>query len=95
MGDLTVDPGYAPTWVQAWVVQGAGMGAGITSTGPSQNAAESSWSGWAPGRWTAAEPGWINGSFNPGPALGIALVALRSATGTEFDWWFDVVNLQY
>jgi hypothetical protein len=86
-----------PKWVQAWVVQGgAGEGPGTILGGPSQSAGQSDWSGFKPGYWTAAEPGWINGQFTPGLAVGISLLALRQAGGTcKHEWWFELVNLQY
>lgn len=60
----TLDQGYAPAWVQAWVVQGGdddgvvqggdddgggnGVGMSYPGPGPSQSSSQSSWSGWAP-----------------------------------------------
>src|SRR5689334_7360837 len=68
---------HQPMWVHAWVVQG---GPDVASTtiyqGNSQSSSESYSSGWVPLRWTAAEPGWVNGSFHQGPAVGIAVLAL-------------------
>lgn len=79
------DAGWTAHWVEAWVVQ--------TSTGASQRTAQ--WTHWAPGRWTAdgIPPGWINGSFQPGLALGIALVAYNDGTGDKYEWWIDAINL--
>jgi hypothetical protein len=94
----TLDPGYEPRWVQAWVVQGGTMGAGNFNPGPSQSSSESSWSGWAPpGRWTASEPGWVNGPLQPGPATGIAVIALYNRNTNppthEYEWWYDAIWL--
>jgi hypothetical protein len=77
----------APTWLEAWVVQ--------SSTGASQRTFQRVFG--VPGRWTAdgIPPGWINGRFQPGPALGIALLASHdSATNADtFFWWLDVIEL--
>src|SRR4051794_23872235 len=61
------EAGWTPKWLDAWVVQ--------DSTNASQSTYQTG--GWAPGRWTAdgIPPGWKNGTFLPGLALGIALVA--------------------
>jgi hypothetical protein len=86
-GPLDLKTGEIPKWVEAWVVQG--------SSGAGQRTAQ--WTGWAPNNvvWTAdgIPPGWINGKFQPGPALGIALLAyeLNGVQGTY--WWLEVVNL--
>ena len=85
-----------PTWLQAWVVQGGPPQDGTTIyQGPSQNTTQSSWFGWVPGRWTAAEPGWVSGNLQPGAAVGIALLALYNTnTGTyEYEWWHDAIVL--
>lgn len=92
----TLDAGYEPAWVQAWVVQGGGQVAGIYNPGPTQSSTQSSWSGWAPpGRWTAGEPGWVNGPLQPGPAAGIALMALydRNSDTYEYEWWVSPIEL--
>jgi hypothetical protein len=92
----TLDPGYDLKWVQAWVVQGGDMGAGKFNPGPSQSSSESSWSGWAPaGSWIASEPGWVNGPLQPGPATGIALMALHdeNTNSYEYDWWISPIQL--
>ena len=57
-GDITnIPPGnFVPRWVEAWVVQGGGMGAGSFSPGPTQSTSHSPhWSGWAQpyDRWKA------------------------------------------
>lgn len=76
-----------PKWVEAWVMQ--------SDTGASQRTAQRS--GWAPDRWTAdgIPPGWRNGNFSDGPALGIALVAWHNTQTNEdeFHWWIDTVHL--
>jgi hypothetical protein len=89
-------PGYEPRWVQAWVVQGGTRSSGIFNLGPSQSSSESSWSGWAPaGTWIASEPGWVNGPLQPGPATGIALMALynKNTNLYEYEWWYDAIWL--
>ena len=92
-GPMTLNPGFDPKWVDAWVVQGGGMGPGDTWTGPCQSTTQSS--GWMPGTWTADALKWINGSFQAGPAIGVSILASRNSTaGTyEYHWWFDVVVL--
>jgi hypothetical protein len=86
-GPLKLARGEEPRWVEAWVVQ--------SSTGASQRTAQ--YSGWAAGHWTAdgIPPGWINGSFQAGPALGIALLASHNTiTNTdEYFWWVEEVVL--
>ena len=76
-----------PTWVEAWVVQ--------RSTGASQRTVQRVFG--APGRWRAdgIPPGWIQGSFQVGPALGIALLASHdNATSTDRNfWWVDIIDL--
>ncbi len=89
MGPLTVGSTEAPTWLEAWVVQ--------SSTGASQRTVQKVFG--VPGRWTAdgigPGLGWIQGQFQLGPALGIALLASHdSATNTDkFFWWLEVVEL--
>jgi hypothetical protein len=99
----TLDAGFEPAWVQAWVVQGGDMdnnggGTDYPGPGPSQSSGQSSWSGWEPhGRWTAAEPGWVNGPLQPGAATGIALMALYNRNTTpptyEYQWWVKDIIL--
>ncbi|PAP94254.1 hypothetical protein CIT31_18245 [Mesorhizobium wenxiniae] len=91
---------FVPRWVDAWVVQGGGMGAGQVLEGPSQSTSHSSyWSPWTPpyNRWTADTAGWVLGTFQAGqPALGISVLAWRDRnTGTNlYEWWFDFIVLQ-
>jgi hypothetical protein len=81
--------GWTARWLDAWVVQ--------ASTGASQATYLSNQSGpWPPGRWVAdgIPPGWRSGTFQPGLALGIALLAFRKGTpNDEFEWWVDAINL--
>jgi len=101
-GPITdVAPGFNPTWVEAWVVQGGGLLDNEVWTGSSQSSRQSPWTGFAPDRWTATEPGWRQGQFQPGTAsvpafaLGIALLALRNNAGAyEYEWWHEVVFLR-
>jgi hypothetical protein len=90
-----LDPNFDPMWVQAWVVQGGTMGDGNFNPGPSQSTGQSSWSGFTPGYWTAAEPGWVNGPLQPGPATGIAVMALynKNTNSYEYEWWYDAIWL--
>jgi len=89
-GPLSVVSGTElPTYLEAWVVQ--------RSTGASQGTAQTAFPKFAsPGTWTANTPVWRNGSFQAGPALGIALVASHdSATNTDaFFWWVDEIELR-
>ena len=85
-----------PRWVQAWVVQGGPDTASTTIYhGSSQSSCESSWSGWIPGRWNAVEPGWVNGPFSSGSAVGVALLALYNKNQDiyEYEWWIDDIIL--
>jgi hypothetical protein len=79
--------GWTPKWVEAWVVQ--------DGTGASQATRQVPNGGWAPGRWSTVgiPPGWIDGRFQPGVALGIALVAYNNGTADVFDWWTTPVLL--
>ena len=97
--DMVAMVGFAPLRVEAWAVQGGTMGAGESWEGPSQS---TSWEGssskpGSPDRWTADTQGWIQGSFQEGPAVGIAFVASRSTAEPDtfkFNWWFDVIVLR-
>jgi hypothetical protein len=86
-GPRTDDPGFQPRRFEAWVWQ--------SSTGASQWTIQTGQ--WAPGRWTAdgIPPGWKNGSFQDGPAVGLALgVWHNGGTSTdEYYWWVDAVDL--
>ena len=99
-GPMTLTPGFEPRWVEAWVVQSStGDPNVISGAGASQSTSQRS--GWVPGNssWTAdgIPPGWANGSFEPGPALGIALLASRKGVSApydfEFDYWVDIIEL--
>ena len=94
-GPYNIGPTFAPTWVDAWVVQKPGN-PGHDLPGPSQSTHGSGAAAFGPNQWTAATPGWKNGNFQAGPALGIALMAMsNAAAGThEYNWWFKVVVLQ-
>jgi hypothetical protein len=101
-GPLTLAGTETATWLEAWVVQSStggvvhGVGPGVSHAGASQRTVQKVFA--VPGYWTAVgiPPGWIQGSFQAGPALGIALVASRdNSTNTDaFFWWLDVIDLQ-
>jgi hypothetical protein len=88
-GPLTVDAGDVATWVEAWVVQ--------RSTGASQRSVQSAFQ---PGdtTWLADGGTWVEGSFAPGWAMGIALVSTvrdkATHAGAKFYWWVDMVELR-
>jgi hypothetical protein len=91
---------FDATWVDAWVVQDPGVlvpWPHLDLPGPSQSAHGSKAAGsFAGNQWTAGNAGWLSGKLEEGPALGIALMAMRDAAGHyEFDWWLDLVNLKY
>jgi hypothetical protein len=99
-GPLTVDPGFNPTWLQSWIVQGGPPTSDETSfyPGPVQSTSQSAfWSGFTPNYWTATEPGWLSGSFTPGPAVGIAVLATDTGgggtTNYEYEFWIDLIML--
>jgi hypothetical protein len=86
---------FNPRWVDAWVVQDPGdiPWPHLDLPGPSQSAHGTAFGA---GKWKANTLGWRNGDLKHGPALGIALMAMRDAAGNdEFDWWLDIVNLRY
>jgi hypothetical protein len=102
--DVGAMQGFDPWRVEAWVVQSEGIPEGATGQkasweGPSQT---TSWERTVskPGpsdRWATDTLGWMQGSFREGPAVGIAFVASKSATGPDrfkFNWWFDVIDLK-
>jgi hypothetical protein len=90
----TLKKGFEVAWVQAWVVQGGTMADGPdVNSGSVQSTTQSS--GFQQGEWCASEPGWTTGSFQPGRAKGIALMALYSKdTNTfEYQWWSAKIDL--
>jgi hypothetical protein len=97
-GPMTIDPGFAAVWVDAWVVQGGSLIEDVTHTGPSQSTDQSTFP--TQGRWTAPNRKWRNGKFqgNYEPALGISLLATRSTEGEphtyQYYWWYDIVLLK-
>jgi hypothetical protein len=103
-GPYDIGQTFAPTWVDAWVVQwdiipGVPLPfpplPGFVFPGPSQSTHGSGPAAFAASQWTAAARGWTSGNLAAGPALGIALMAMSDGAGAyEFDWWLDVVNLQ-
>jgi hypothetical protein len=99
-GPITdLGPNSEPRWIDAWVVQGGGQGAGQFFPGACQSSRHTPfWSGWGNppfNRWIADEPGWLSGSFNRGAAIGIALLATTNTVNRthDYDWWFEVVAL--
>jgi hypothetical protein len=86
-GPIVLTGGETATWVEAWVVQ--------RSTGASQRTVQSNFNPANP-KWNADGHPWKQGTFLPGPAMGIALLA-ASAPGnpptSTFYWWVDMVDL--
>jgi hypothetical protein len=89
-GELTDDKGstfpqagWTPKWLEAWVVQ--------DGSHASQRTVQTA--NWAPGHWTADQSSRENGVFQPGLALGIALLAYHDGTKDTHKWWFELVDL--
>jgi hypothetical protein len=89
-GPLTLDPNEVPRWVEAWVVQ-ANTGAAQSFYGTNSD---------FPGgtRWIANTEYYRRGNFQPGPAVGTALVwahigPLSSGFPTHF-LWTDEIQLR-
>jgi hypothetical protein len=99
-GPLTVDSGFTPTWLQTWIVQGGPKDPDETRfyPGPVQSTNQSAyWSGFKVGSWTATEPGWQSGKFDPGMAVGIAVLAIEQNGGAytdyRYEFWVDLITL--
>jgi hypothetical protein len=72
-------------YVEAWVVQ--------RQTGASQRYWDKNL-GKGLTTWIARRSGWKTGEFEPGPAVGIALVSWEDTDDTyHFIWWADQINL--
>ena len=78
VGPLTLDPGETALYVEAWVVQ--------ASTGSAQSSSGLPGS-FPPNKWLADSPKWRRGNFQPGPAVGIALVWAQIGTVNTYFWW--------
>jgi hypothetical protein len=73
------------TWVEAWVLQKVTGASQVSFHGPM---------GGGPTQWTADEMRWQDGTFQHGPALGIALVSWEDANDNyHFYWWIDEIEL--
>jgi hypothetical protein len=72
-------------YVEAWVVQ--------RHTGASQRSAKNN-PGTGLSYWTADEAPWRTGTFQPGWAIGIALVSWEDTGGAYHSiWWVDQIFL--
>jgi hypothetical protein len=88
-GPLALTGGDTPKWVDAWIVQ--------SSTGSAQTYYGSVSSGAfaMPNEWTANVRLYNRGSFQPGPAVGIALLYVKDGSNNEYFWWSeDPIELQ-
>jgi hypothetical protein len=88
-GPLVLVAGQTPRWVDAWIVQ--------SSTGSSQTFYGSASSGAfnTPGKWIANVRLYSRGTFQPGLAVGIALVHVKHGINNEYFWWSeDPIELQ-
>jgi hypothetical protein len=86
--DLTVN--QKPKWVDAWIVQ--------SSTGSAQTyyGSESSGAFAVAGKWIANTRLYNRGTFQPGPAVGIALVYWKDGNQNGYIWWSeDPIELVY
>jgi hypothetical protein len=87
-GPLVLTGTQKPKWVDAWIVQ--------SSTGSAQTYYGSVTSGaFAAGKWIANVQLYSRGKFQPGPAVGIALVYWKDGTNNGYIWWSeDPIELQ-
>jgi hypothetical protein len=88
-GPLALTGGDRPRWVDAWIVQ--------ASTGSAQTYYGSVASGafTVAGEWTANVRLYNKGRFQPGPAVGIALLYVKDGDNNEYFWWTeDPIQLQ-
>jgi hypothetical protein len=87
-GPLTLDPFEVPLWVEAWVVQ-PNTGAAQSFFGTSVD--------FGGNRWIADDVYWHAGTFQPGPAIGTALVWANIGVGSGFAThflWTDEIQLR-
>jgi hypothetical protein len=90
-GPLDLLPNQTPKWVDAWIVQ--------SSTGSSQVYYGSVTSGAfaVQGHWVANVRLYSRGTFQPGPAVGIAVVHWKDKSNNTngYIWWSeDPIELQ-
>jgi hypothetical protein len=88
-GPIILTGGEKPKWVDAWVVQ--------ASTGSAQTYYGSVSSGGfaVADEWTANVRLYSRGRFEPGPAVGIALLYVKDGDVKKYFWWSaDPIELQ-
>jgi hypothetical protein len=62
------------------------------STGASQRSVQAG--NYVNGQWLADGQPWRQGTFTPGLAMGVAMVAVSGPGGTSaFYWWADAITL--
>ena len=86
-GPLSLDPNENPIWVEAWVVQ--------DQTGAAQSFVGLTFPGM--NRWVTNINKYHRGVFQPGPALGTALVWGNIAVGAGYPTqflWKDEIQLR-
>jgi hypothetical protein len=83
-GPLTLAANETPLWIQAWIVQ-ASTGSAQTCWGAPQH------NSFPPGRWIANLNQFNRGTFQPGFAVGIALVWTQIGPANTprpaYFWW--------
>src|SRR5262245_22182253 len=82
-GPLDLTGTQTPRWVDAWIVQ--------SSTGSAQTYYGSASSGAfaTAGKWTANVRLYNRGTFQRGPAVGIALVYWQDGNNNGYVWWSE------
>jgi len=99
MGPLPLaNPNERPTWLEAWVLQRSSVPGAIGIAGASQRTFQKFLPPPAPvpAKWTADGGVLRQGTFVPGPALGIALAQgyiPGSPNIDTFYWWVDQIDL--
>jgi len=89
-GPLDLSPSERAKWVDAWIVQ-ASTGSAETYYGSDASDAFD-----VADEWTANVRLYNRGRFEPGPAVGIALLYVKDGSDNKYFWWTeDPIELEY
>jgi hypothetical protein len=89
-GPLDLSPSERAKWVDAWIVE-ASTGSAQTYYGSDASDAFD-----VADEWTANVRLYNRGRFEPGPAVGIALLYVKDGSDNKYFWWTeDPIELQY